>query len=243
MSAPARQIPLDLPPRPALGRGDFLVSPANADAVALIDAWRDWPGGRLALIGPASAGKSHLAHVWMAESGAAAVEAAALAAGAVPALAAGGAVVVEDADRLAGLPEPARRAAESALFHLLNLVAAEGGRVLVTGRTPPAGWAIVTPDLASRLHSFALARIAAPDDALLSSILVKLFADRQLPVAPEVVNYLVERIDRSFAAAERAVAGLDSLSLGQRRRITRRLAAEYLGETAGEDDGGGAPGE
>ncbi|MBK0398376.1 chromosomal replication initiator DnaA [Limibaculum sp. M0105] len=239
----ARQMPLDLAHRPALGRGDFLVSQANAQAVALIDAWRDWPGGRLALIGPASSGKTHLAHVWMAESGAARIEAADLGAGMVPGLAAQGSVVVEDADRLAGLDPEQRRAAEGALFHLLNLVAAEGGRLLVTGRTPPASWSIDTPDLASRLQSLALARISAPDDMLLSSVMIKLFADRQLPVMPEVVNYLVERIDRSFAAAERAVAGLDAHALGERRRISRRLAAEYLGEVDDTDETGDAPGE
>lgn len=237
MSPPGRQIALDLAPRPALGRADFLVSRANAEAVAMIDAWRDWPGGRLALVGPASAGKTHLAHVWLAESGAALVGAAELGQAGVPALVARGAVVVEDADRLARLGGAARRAAEGALFHLLNLMAAEGGRVLVTGRTPPSVWEILTPDLASRLQSLPLVRIAAPDDALLSSILVKLFADRQLPVGPDVVEYLVQRLDRSFAAAERAVAGLDAMSLGQRRRVTRRLAAEYLGGEAAPDSG------
>lgn len=243
MSAAARQMVLDLVPRPALGRGDFLVSAANAAAVALVDAWPDWPGGRLVLVGPESAGKTHLAHVWMAESGAVAADAAGLGAGDVPRLVAHGAAVVEDADRLAALPGDARRAAEGALFHLMNLMAAEGGRLLLTGRTPPAAWAIATPDLASRLQALPVARIAAPDDAFLSSILVKLFADRQLPVGPEVVTYLVERIDRSFAAAERVVAGLDALSLGERRRITRRLAADFLGQPADDGDGSPPPGD
>ena len=63
-----RQIPLDLPVRAALGREDFLVSEGNALAVAQIDGWRDWPGRRLALVGPEGAGKTHLAAVWAQEA-------------------------------------------------------------------------------------------------------------------------------------------------------------------------------
>ena len=59
-----RQLTFDLPVRTALGRDDFFVSEANADAVAKIEGWRDWPQGKLALGGPAGSGKTHLAHVW-----------------------------------------------------------------------------------------------------------------------------------------------------------------------------------
>ena len=49
--ATARQLVLDLPVRPALGRADFLVAPSNALAVALVDRWPDWPMRRLAVTG------------------------------------------------------------------------------------------------------------------------------------------------------------------------------------------------
>ena len=63
-------------------------------------------------------------------------------------------------------------------------------------------------------------------------MLVKLFADRQLHVRPEVVSYLARRIERSFAAAESAVAALDRLSLERKKPVTRALAAEILGPGA-----------
>ena len=85
------QLVLDLPARPALGRADFFVSPANALALAQVDAWPDWPARRLAVVGPAGAGKTHLVHVWAARSGANVLAAADLGAidpAAVPAAAA-----------------------------------------------------------------------------------------------------------------------------------------------------------
>jgi hypothetical protein len=65
-----QQLAFDLPARPALEREDFFVSVANAQAVALIEGWRDWPARKLALSGPRGAGKTHLAHVWAARAGA-----------------------------------------------------------------------------------------------------------------------------------------------------------------------------
>ena len=52
-------------------RDGFFPSPANAAALATIAGWTDWPLRRLLLIGPGGSGKTHLAHIWAAEAGAA----------------------------------------------------------------------------------------------------------------------------------------------------------------------------
>ena len=229
MTSVPRQLPLMLDHRAALGRADLLVSASNSDAVRLLSGWRDWPGRHLALVGPARAGKTHLAHVWMHQSGAQMLPAARLDEAAVERLARHGKAVIEDVDALASLEPGRRRAAEGALFHLYNLAAAEGGWLLLTGRDAPGRWPLEMPDLTSRLAALPVARVAPPDDALLSSLMVKLFADRQLQVAPAVIRYLALRIERSFSAAEDAVAALDRLSLARQRPVTRVLAAEVLG--------------
>ena len=51
----SQQLSFDLPVRTALGRDDFMVSPGNAVAVSLIEAWDNWPGGKLVLTGPPGA--------------------------------------------------------------------------------------------------------------------------------------------------------------------------------------------
>ena len=233
MNATPSQIPLSLEHRPALGRDDFLISDSNAEAVAAVADWRGWPGRRMALMGPPRSGKTHLAHVWMQESAARLVAAAELDEAQAESLVAHGTAVIEDADRLADLSPMASKAAERALFHLLNLAAAEEAWVMVTGREAPARWRIGTPDLASRLAALPIARLAPPDDMLLSSLMVKLFADRQLKVAPGVIRYLASRIERSCAAAEDVVTALDRLSLARKRPVTRAMAAEVLNLTEG----------
>jgi chromosomal replication initiation ATPase DnaA len=218
----SRQLVFDLPARTALGREDFFVSPANAQAVALIEGWRDWPARKLVLAGPRGAGKTHLVHVWAALTGAPIVAAGDLGGADIDALAAGP-VAVEDADGIAGHAE-----AEAALFHLHNLVLAEGHALLVSATAPPRHWGLALPDLASRMEAMLLARLGPPDDALLAAVLAKLFADRQLAPAPDCVPYLARRIERTFDAARATVAEIDARALATGRAITRQLAAEVL---------------
>ncbi|MGR3322451.1 MAG: chromosomal replication initiator DnaA [Pseudooceanicola sp.] len=224
-----RQLTFDLPARPALGRDDFFVAAPNAMAVAMVDQWPDWPGGKLLLTGPEGAGKTHLVHVWAQRSGARILPAADLPGADIPLLG-GQPVAVEDAQRIAG-----DRAAEEALFHLHNHVLAEGHSLLVTADAPPIRWGLVLPDLASRMQGAASVGIGAPDDALLSVVLAKLFADRQIVPPGDVIPYLLRRIDRSFASARRIVAAIDAVSLREKRGITRPLAARICDEL--EKDG------
>ncbi len=219
----SRQLTFDLPVRTARDRADFFVSPANAAAVTMVSDDGRWPSGKLALTGPPGSGKTHLVHVWASETGAEVVAASDIAAEEIPALAARNRVAVEDIEALAGHADR-----ETALFHLHNLLLATGGRLLVTGVSAPARWRIALPDLRSRLQGTAVAELSAPDDALLSAVLVKLLADRQIAAAPTLVTYLASRIDRSLDAARDIVSRLDQAALSEGRPLTRALAARLL---------------
>lgn len=226
----ADQLAFHLPARPALGRGDFFVSPANAAAVAMVSDDDGWPSGKLALTGPQGAGKSHLVHVWAGERGAAIVAASDIAGADVEALAARGRVAIEDIEGL----RPGE-AGEVPLFHLHNLLLASGGRLLVTAREAPSLWRIALADLKSRMQAIGLAQLSPPDDALLGAVVMKLFGDRQIDVSPALISYLVNRIDRSFAAAQDIVARLDAAALAQGRPVNRALAARLL-DNSTEDE-------
>jgi chromosomal replication initiation ATPase DnaA len=218
------QLPLDLGHLPALGREDFLVAASNDAAIRWLERWPAWPQPALALHGPPGAGKTHLAHVFAARvdaAGAAAafVEPVALQIDAVPTLVGmARAVIVDDAPS----------APEQALLHLYNLVAERHGHLLIVGREPPSRWPIALADLRSRLLAAPAVALSAPDDALLGAVLVKLFADRQITVAADVIAYLMARIERSFAAAREVVSTLDEAALAEKRPITVSLARRVL---------------
>ena len=65
-----RQLRLKLRRPVSFAREDFVRGPSNAQARLALDAWPTWPGGALALFGPAGVGKSHLARGWAAAAGA-----------------------------------------------------------------------------------------------------------------------------------------------------------------------------
>lgn len=218
------QLPLELGHRASYGGEDFLVAPCNQAAVAWLDRWPDWPGPGLAVHGPPGCGKTHIAHVFQAGARARLLRPAELEQAAAPVLLEGHrAVVLDEAP-----PVP-----ERALLHLYNALAERGGHLLIVSRLPPARWAIELPDLASRLAALPAVRIDPPDDGLVAALLVKLFTDRQLTVAPGVVAYLTARVERSFETLRRVVDRLDHESLARHRAVGLALAREIVEAEAG----------
>jgi chromosomal replication initiation ATPase DnaA len=228
MTEAPKQLTLELPVEPRFGREDFLVSPSNERAYALIERWPDWPDTILLLEGPKGSGKSHLAAIWAAQSHGWSVDAFEVGTDRVPHLVSNGALVIEDLHS-AGGDEPA-------LFHLLNLARERRAYVLITTAVAVGELPIRTPDLKSRLRLAPSVSLDPPDDALLRAVLVKLFVDRQLVVDTTVVDFLALRIERSLAAAAETVAALDREALSRGRRITRPMAAELVGRETGSVD-------
>ncbi len=218
-----RQLGLNLPSRPALGRNAFFVAPSNAAALHMVESWPDWSGGKLVLTGPNGSGKTHLVHVWSQLARAQVFSAETLGDFSIPDVAVNGPVAVEDVPRIAGNAD-----LEAALFHLHNMVLAEGHTILFTGTNAVVDWELQLPDLVSRLQGTVSVALEPPDDTLLSAVLVKLLADRQLTPKSDLVPYLLKRMDRSFAAAIDVVDRLDSESIAQKKAVTRRLAAAVL---------------
>ena len=229
-AAGPRQLTLNFPFRPALAREDFAVAECNALAVGWVDRWPEWPGAGLILYGPEGCGKSHLAAVWQAASGAVEPVGGALDTESGRDIAErGGALLLEDIDRrMIAVP-----AWQEILLHLYNTVRLTGGSLLLTARTVPGAWPIELPDLRSRVAALPAAEIALPDDGLLETVLRKQFGDRQLAVRPELVRYVLPRIERSFPAIRSFVERIDRLALERRRKVGRDLAAELLNRSGG----------
>ncbi len=216
------QLPLHLPLEVASAREDLVVTDANREAVTYLDNWPLMNEGSdtisiAILAGPVGAGKSHLANIWAARVGAEFLSPSTTADQQVPSE---GSYVVEDIAQGAF--------SETWLFHLINAIRASNGSLLLTSRRWPGNWGITLPDLQSRMKLAHLMELNEPDDGLLAGVMTKLFSDRQLHVEANVVEYLVVRMERSLASAQKLVAEIDNLSLAEKRGVSKPLAATAL---------------
>jgi chromosomal replication initiation ATPase DnaA len=214
------QLAFDLELPPHFGRDDFLAAPPNENALAMIDAWPQWPDELLFLLGPAGSGKSHLAAIWAAKADAEVVAAKDIASADLRGLLARQGLVIEDADEIGSTEAP--------LFHLINLAREGGISILLTARQRPELWGLATPDLLSRLRLAPVVELGAPEEALLEAVLVKLFCDRQLVVDANVIEYITRHIDRSLDLARAIVAQVDREALARGRKVTRAMARDLL---------------
>ena len=211
------QLKLELERETPFRADDYVVSDCNRAASLTLNQWPDAAaglgGGVLSLCGPAGSGKSHLAAVWAERVGAAPLH--------------GAEAALIDPMELEGRPVLLDRAPDTddeTLFHLLNLAQARGGALLLVSRKAPSLWPVKLPDLHSRLNAIRTVALAEPDEAVLAAILERAFDRRSIRPHPDVIPYLVRRIERSAAAAETVVERLDALH----RPVTRRLAARLM---------------
>lgn len=223
------QMSFPLPRRNRQGRSDFFVGEGTTQALAMIGNDEGWPDGKLALVGEGGSGKSHLVAIWGDETGAHILSTGDVA-DALPRLIeeTGARVAVEDIDQIASDDE-------EPLFHLHNHLRASGGKLLITGRSPPNRWRIALPDLASRLSAATVVEIATPDEATMTAVLAKQFDDRQIVPPGDLVAYLARHLPRSYAAARSVVEELDRLALDSARPLTRNLALSIIDAYVQED--------
>ena len=217
------QLPLNLQYRATADLGDFIVSSSNQNAADIVDRWPAWPGQirGLNITGATGAGKTHLASVWQGMSGAKILSHL------------NDDVMVDTIDHSVFVLDnvaPGPDWPEEVLFLLLNRVKDGNGGVLITSQIPVSQMDWSLDDLRSRLRAITQIEISVPDDDLLLALLEKYFAERQLAVPENVLQYLTARMERSFTAVEAIVTALDQRSLAGKSQINLGLAREILTE-------------
>ena len=122
---------------------------------------------------------------------------------------------------------------------LSNILAAiREGDYSIRGRRALSGDALgevmlEVNDLGQTLREQRLGAMEAT--ALLRTVMLKHFTDRQLDIDPKLLEFMALRIDRSLEAAAAAVEAVDRAALAAGRKISRQLVVEALqGRAAAE---------
>lgn len=125
--------------------------------------------------------------------------------------------------------DDAERVSETEIFHAWNRAQADRLPLLIVADAPPPEWAVRLADLRSRLAATPVLRIGPPDDALISGLFTYLFDRRELDARPDLIAWLVKRVERSHLAVIRIVDRLEEEADGRRnRRLSIPVARNAL---------------
>jgi chromosomal replication initiation ATPase DnaA len=119
---------------------------------------------------------------------------------------------------------------EEVIFHAWNDAQEKRRPLLLIAESPPPAWDIALPDLRSRLTATPQIRIEEPDDVLIGSLVAKLLANRGLVISPDITEYLVPRIERSYLAVQQVVDAIDQAMLASRRGLGLATVRRVLTE-------------
>jgi len=118
---------------------------------------------------------------------------------------------------------------EENIFHIINHCKNENLKILITSNLDINEYNFKLTDLESRLKTFYHVSILNPDDEMVKIILTKLLYEKQFIIKnPEIFDFLVKRIERSYQSIYNIVNKLDKFSLQKKRQLTIPLIKEIL---------------
>lgn len=121
------------------------------------------------------------------------------------------------------------RAWQMALVALLDAVRQHGGVILLAARANRDALGLSLRDLHTRLGLAVAYGLVPLDDESLNHLIRNRAAERGLMLAPEVANYILQRLPRNATLLIAALDQLDKASLAEKRRLTVPLVREVLG--------------
>jgi hypothetical protein len=124
--------------------------------------------------------------------------------------------------------DDAERHAETAIFSAWNEAQATRRPLLIIADAGPPDWDVTLPDLRSRLNATPILSIDAPDDLLCQALFERLFLRRGMDARPELIQWLLARVDRNHVAILRTVDALEQAAFEHRKRLSIPFARATL---------------
>ena len=118
---------------------------------------------------------------------------------------------------------------EEDVFHIINHCSLYNVKILITSNLSLNDYDFKLSDLSSRLKVFQNIKIHLPNDELLLNLMIKLFHDKQIVIKnPEIFDYIIKRIDRSYQNVFNLVNEIDKLLLKRKKQLTIPLIKELI---------------
>lgn len=117
---------------------------------------------------------------------------------------------------------------EEDLFYLYNLAFNNNSKVILTSSVSPANIPFKLPDLKSRLLGTKAVSIKEPSPKMLKIILFKMLADKHLKVNIKVIDYIINRVERTSLAVYNIVEQINNELILANKPVTINTVKQIL---------------
>ena len=219
----SKQLYFDMPDKTALGIEDYIITESNSFAFDLISRMIKGEINQGVISGPSFSGKTHLSKILIKNIGnneslyidrdfRDIVEK----------VGSSNLIVIENIDNVI------EARLEEDLFHIINFTKENDKKLLMTSGKSISNIEFKLEDLKSRLNAIIEAKIMQPDDELMKLVLIKIFNDKQLLINPNVIDFLMSRLERSYKSINDFIEKIDKFSLEKGKKITIALISDLI---------------
>ena len=198
---------------------DYYVSESNYFAFNLIDKWPKWEKKILNINGEKFSGKTHLANIFKLKSSALFLNEIEINNDIFKKIKLYESVIID---------EFSNRIDENLIYSIFNLVDQDSKYLLINSENPLSQINFKLPDLVSRSKNSLEAKINPPDDELIFALILKNFSDRQIKLEKQIIDFIVNRIERSYSKISEFIYKVDELSLKKKKPINLKTIKEIL---------------
>ena len=198
---------------------DYFVSDSNYFAFNLVDKWPKWEKKILNISGEKFSGKTHLANIFKSKSSALLLNEKDISNEVFKKIKLYESIIIDEFSN--GIDE-------NLIYSIFNLVDQDSKYLLINSETPLSEVNFKLPDLVSRSRNSLQAKIKPPDDELIFAIILKNFSDRQIKLEKQIIEFIVNRIERSYGKISEFIYKVDELSLKKKKPINLKTIKEIL---------------
>ena len=198
---------------------DYYVSDSNYFAFNLIDKWPKWEKKILNISGEKFSGKTHLANIFKSKSSAIYLQESEINNEIFKKIKLYESIIIDDF---------LNNIDENLTYSIFNMVDQDSKYLLINSQIPLGEIKFKLPDLISRSKNVLHSKINPPNDELIFAIILKNFSDRQIKLEKKIIEFIINRIDRSYSKISEFIYKIDELSLKKKKPINFKTIKEIL---------------
>ena len=197
-----------------INKESVCISEKNFFAYKIIKEWPNWSNNALFIYGPKNSGKTLFSNIWKARSNANTINSNFFLKDnfktSINKIDSKSCWIIEDLDILL---KKKINDIEEKILNFFNIVISKGNHILITSKKNPSNLKNKLSDLTSRLNASIVVEVKEPDQYLLEQIILKKLYSKQINVSAKSIQYLINRVERSYKSAKKIANLIDKKSL------------------------------